>query len=111
MAYVYFRVDSPYFYFRSYFAEYFQIIFGNVFVFGTYFGVMYLIGYHDFDESYIPYVENYFMQDYYPLYFLLPVALYVLYAVMGIILPILIKKVLRVNLSIRLCSCFSWHNW
>ena len=27
MAYVYFRVDSPYFYFRSYFAEYFQIIF------------------------------------------------------------------------------------
>jgi hypothetical protein len=51
-------------------------------VFGTYFGVMYLIGYHDFDESYIPYVEDSFMQDYYPLYFLSPVALYVLYAVM-----------------------------
>ena len=27
MVYVYFRVDSPYFYIRSYFAEYFQIIF------------------------------------------------------------------------------------
>ena len=60
----------------------FRLFFGNVLVFGTYFGVMYLIGYHDFDESYIPYVEDSFMQDYYPLYFLLPVALYVLYAVM-----------------------------
>ena len=60
----------------------FRLFFGNALVFGTYFGVMYLIGYHDFDESYIPYVENSFMQDYYPLYFLLPVALYVFYAVM-----------------------------
>lgn len=60
----------------------FRLFFGNALVFGTYFGVMYLIGYHDFDESYIPYVEDSFMQDYYPLYFLLPVALYVLYAVM-----------------------------
>ena len=60
----------------------FRLFFGNVLVFGTYFGVMYLIGYHDFDESYIPYVEDSFLQDYYPLYFLLPVALYVLYAVM-----------------------------
>ena len=60
----------------------FRLFFGNVLVFGTYFGVMYLIGYHDFDESYIPYVEDSFLQDYYPLYLLLPVALYVLYAVM-----------------------------
>lgn len=60
----------------------FRLFFGNTLVFGTYFGVMYLIGCHDFDESYIPYVEDSFMQDYYPLYFLLPVALYVLYAVM-----------------------------
>ena len=60
----------------------FRLFFGNTLVFGTYFGVMYLIGYHDFDESYIPYVEDSFMQDYYPLYFLSPVALYVLYAVM-----------------------------
>lgn len=60
----------------------FRLFFGNALVFGTYFGVMYLIGYHDFDESYIPYVEDSFMQDYYPLYFLSPVALYVLYAVM-----------------------------
>ena len=60
----------------------FRLFFGNTLVFGTYFGVMYLIGYHDFDESYIPYVEDSFLQDYYPLYFLLPVALYVLYAVM-----------------------------
>ena len=60
----------------------FRLFFGNALVFGTYFGVMYLIGYHDFDESYIPYVEDSFLQDYYPLYFLLPVALYVLYAVM-----------------------------
>ncbi len=61
----------------------FRLFFGNVLVFGTYFGVMYLIGYHDFDESYIPYVEDSFMQDYYPLYFLSPVALYVLYAVVS----------------------------
>lgn len=60
----------------------FRLFFGNTLVFGTYFGVMYLIGYHDFDESYIPYIENSFMQDYYPLYFLLPITLYVLYAVM-----------------------------
>lgn len=60
----------------------FRLFFGNALVFGTYFGVMYLIGYHNFDESYIPYVEDSFMQDYYPLYFLSPVALYVLYAVM-----------------------------
>ena len=60
----------------------FRLFFGNTLVFGTYFGVMYLIGYHDFDKSYIPYVENSLMQDYYPLYLLLPVALYVLYAVM-----------------------------
>lgn len=60
----------------------FRLFFGNALVFGTYFGVMYLIGYHDFDESYIPYVEDSFMQDYYPLFFLSPVALYVLYAVM-----------------------------
>ena len=60
----------------------FRLFFGNALVFGTYFGVMYLIGYHDFDKSYIPYVENSLMQDYYPLYFLSPVALYVLYAVM-----------------------------
>lgn len=60
----------------------FRLFFGNALVFGTYFGVMYLIGYHDFDESYIPYVEDSFMEDYYPLYFLSPVALYVLYAVM-----------------------------
>ena len=60
----------------------FRLFFGNALVFGTYFGVMYLIDYHDFDESYIPYVKNSLMQDYYPLYFLLPVALYVLYAVM-----------------------------
>lgn len=60
----------------------FRLFFGNALVFGTYFGVMYLIGYHDFDESYIPYVEDSFMQDYYPLYFLSPIALYVLYAVM-----------------------------
>ena len=60
----------------------FRLFFGNALVFGTYFGVMYLIGYHDFDESYIPYVENSLMQDYYPLYFLSPIALYVLYAVM-----------------------------
>ncbi len=60
----------------------FRLFFGNTLVFGTYFGVMYLIGYHDFDESYIPYVETSLMQDYYPLYLLLPVALYVFYAVM-----------------------------
>ena len=60
----------------------FRLFFGNTLVFGTYFGVMYLIGYHDFDESYIPYVEDSFLQDYYPLHLLLPVALYVLYAVM-----------------------------
>lgn len=60
----------------------FRLFFGAILVLGTYFGIMYLIGYHSFDERYIPYINDGFMKDYYPLYFLIPIALYVIYAIL-----------------------------
>ena len=60
----------------------FRLLFGMTLVFGTYFGIMYLIGNHSFDDRYIPYIQDSLMKDYYPLSILLPIALYVLYAVM-----------------------------
>jgi hypothetical protein len=63
------------------FLNIFRYFFGMAMVLGTYFGIMYLIGYHSFDERYIPYITNSIMNDFYPLYFLTPIALYVLYAI------------------------------
>lgn len=60
----------------------FRLLFGMLLVFGTYFGVMYMLDYHSFDESYIPYIQDTLMTDYYPLYVLTPIALYAVYAVM-----------------------------
>lgn len=63
------------------FLNIFRYFFGMAMVFASYFGIMYLIGYHGFDERYIPYISNSIMSDFYPLYFLFPIALYVLYAI------------------------------
>lgn len=59
----------------------FRFIYGISMVFGTYFGVMYILGHTEFDKSYIPLVLDQINTDLYPLYFLLPVALFVLYAI------------------------------
>lgn len=59
----------------------FRYTFGISMIFGSYFGIMYLIGYHGFDERYIPYISDSIMNDFHPLYFLIPIGLYVLYAI------------------------------
>ena len=63
------------------FLNIFRYFFGMAMVLGTYLGIMYLIGYHSFDERYIPYISNTIMSDFYPLYLLSPIALYVFYAI------------------------------
>ena len=40
------------------FLNIFRYFFGMAMVFASYFGIMYLIGYHGFDERYIPYISN-----------------------------------------------------
>ena len=104
LAYVYFRFDSLYFYFRSYFAEYFQIIFGNV-LFWTYFGWCILLVIMILTKVIFPIRRRFFLARLLSIILFLPVALYVLYAVMDHFANFN-KKVLRVNLSIRLCLCF-----
>lgn len=59
----------------------FRLIFGIAMVLGTYFGIMYIIGYTEFDERYIPLILNKFNTDFYPLYFLLPIVLFTLYSI------------------------------
>lgn len=59
----------------------FRFFFGICMVLGTYFGVMYIIGHNEFDERYIPLVLDRFNTEFYPLYYLIPVALFVLYAI------------------------------
>ena len=63
------------------FLNIFRYFFGMAMVLGTYLGIMYLIGYHSFDDRYIPYISNTIMSDFYPLYLLSPIALYVFYAI------------------------------
>lgn len=63
------------------FLNIFRYFFGMGMIFSSYFGIMYLIGYHGFDERYIPYISNTIMSDFYPLYLLSPIALYVFYAI------------------------------
>ena len=63
------------------FLNIFRYFFGMAMVLGTYLGIMYLIGYHSFDDRYIPYISNTIMSDFYPLYLLTPIALYVLYSI------------------------------
>lgn len=60
----------------------FKLIFGMGMIFSTYFGVMYLIDYDTFDNRYIPFILDKFSTDFYPLYYLAPIALYVIYAIM-----------------------------
>lgn len=59
----------------------FRYFFGMAMVFGTYFGVAYLLELHAFDARYLPKVEPSFMKDFFPLYYLSPVFLLLLYAI------------------------------
>ncbi len=59
----------------------FRYFYGILMVFGTYFGIMYLLGYTEFDERYLPLVLDKLSTDFYPLYLLAPIALFVLYAI------------------------------
>ena len=59
----------------------FRYFFGIIMVFGTYFGIMYLLGYTEFNEQYLPLVLDKLGTDFYPLYFLAPVVLFVMYAI------------------------------
>lgn len=59
----------------------FRYFYGILMVLGTYFGIMYLLGNSEFDERYLPLVLDKFSTDFYPLYLLAPIALFVLYAI------------------------------
>lgn len=59
----------------------FRYFYGILMVLGTYFGIMYLLGNTEFDERYLPLVLDKFSTDFYPLYLLAPIALFVLYAI------------------------------
>lgn len=59
----------------------FRYFFGIIMIFGTYFGIMYLLGYTEFNEQYLPLVLDKLGTDFYPLYFLAPVVLFVMYAI------------------------------
>lgn len=63
------------------FLNIFRYFLGMAMIFASYFGIMYIIGYKGFDNSYIPYISSSLIKDYYPLYFLFPISLYVLYAI------------------------------
>jgi len=59
----------------------FRYFFGMAMVMGTYLGIMYLLGFTAFDERYIPIASSSLMNNFYPLYYLAPIALYVIYAI------------------------------
>lgn len=59
----------------------FRYFFGMFLVFGTYLGVVYLLGFSAFDERYFPSVSSSLLKDFFPIYYLAPVALLVLYAI------------------------------
>ncbi|MEJ8590729.1 DUF6427 family protein [Riemerella anatipestifer] len=59
----------------------FRLVFGFMLVLLSYFGVMYLLGSNSFNPAYLPLISPRFQENYYPLYFLLPVLLMVFYAV------------------------------
>lgn len=59
----------------------FRYFWGILLVMGTYFGIMYLIGYSAFDESYLPFIEPFLMNDFFPIYYLIPVLTLLLYSI------------------------------
>lgn len=60
----------------------FRLLYGAVLIVISYFGVMYLIHYTSWDRSYLPFYGKFTMLDsYYPLYFLIPIAMMLVYAI------------------------------
>ncbi len=60
----------------------FRYFFGMTLVIGTYLGVMYLMGLTSFDERYIPSIQTSLMKNFHPLYYLSPIVLYIVYAIL-----------------------------
>ncbi|MHA6726993.1 DUF6427 family protein [Chryseobacterium sp. A301] len=59
----------------------FRFFFGICLCLVTYLSVMFFIGYTTLDPNYLPLTVGSLMQDYYPLYFLLPILLMSIYAI------------------------------
>lgn len=60
----------------------FRLMFGILLTLGAYFCVMYFIGFTTFDEDYLPIPTGRPVTQFYPLYFLFPVFLMMIYAVL-----------------------------
>ncbi|WP_333852272.1 DUF6427 family protein [Epilithonimonas sp.] len=59
----------------------FRLLFGIILIVLSYFGLMYLIHYTTWDKTYLPFYGKFEMMDsHYPLYFLIPIALMLLYS-------------------------------
>lgn len=59
----------------------FRLVFGMVLIFFAYFCVMYFFRFTTFNPEYLPVPSSKFISGFYPLYFLLPVLVFALYAV------------------------------
>jgi lipopolysaccharide export LptBFGC system permease protein LptF len=77
----------------------FSDIFGDNLVFGTYFGIMYLLGYTEFDEQYLPLVLDKLWYRFLSFIFFTPVVLFVMYAISDHFANFN-KKALEVNTNI-----------
>lgn len=54
---------------------------GILLIFSSYFGMMYLKNYTTFNPDYLPTITASFQKDFYPIYFILPVLLFLLYSI------------------------------
>lgn len=61
----------------------FRLFFGATLVVFSYLGSMYLIDFTSFNADYLPFIPTHFQGQFYPLYFLSPIALLLIYAVMN----------------------------
>ncbi len=59
----------------------FRFLFGIILCLGSYLSVMLFLGHTTLDASYLPFSIGGLMHDYYPLHFLIPIALMVIFAV------------------------------
>lgn len=59
----------------------FRLFFGFILIILSYLGVMYLIGNDSFNPEYVPFVSMGFQTDFYPLYFISPVAVLLILAI------------------------------
>ena len=60
----------------------FRLFFGMILIALSYFSVMYFIGFHSWNDVYFPFGKFKLRENFYPLYFLIPVALLTIYAVL-----------------------------